>query len=851
MQRRLRSSYRLPRRGVGNVSKVVLTSLIMLLAVMVFARAGTSVHGCADLGALNGTATHAIEINYAGQVMGQAGTDVDSYRGVYWDPDSGGLIDIGVLPGYGYTYANDMNSDGQIAATSIGTGEGRAFVWDPNLASPVTVLEDGLGGNTWAVGIADVTDYVVGGHYVSGSAHACLWWGPGYGTFMDLGTLGGAESFAKGITGTLEVFGESDTGLDYGGIRHACYRSYVHHAQFVDIGALLPNPSTMSSCADHMGGSVIIGSCYIGTDWVGSFYYDGVDMLYLPNIDIADVNEYGEITGKDYTVAGQGRPFVWLDPSDPVNYPISYLDCGPNGGALSASPNDINDMSQVVGYADYTGGSRRACLWEPLWDETYSYECVDLGGLQGATNLVSVALSISEGGQIVGFSNCADAYIHATLWRETSPPVAVFTQEIREVAADGLTVAFDASASSDSDGAIVSYSWDFGDGTSGTGMTVVHDYASPNVAYVVVLTVTDDFGATATASRTVGAAEAAEQEIGELIDDIDATGASPETKKKLKEKVLIAAQLIEARKVHGTQDIEARKVHGDEGAANILQVFDTMVGKYTVVAELTGVEGWDLTCQANLITALLTYQVMIDGVPNYIWHCGCGPTTVGMMVGYWDSMRFNDLIGFDTSVQNADVDSMIASEGHILDYALYPDGLPERDDSKDANPAIDASKIGTPIHSDDCIADFMHTSWCAAGCRYGQTRNDMVAQGFMEYIDYISPSMTRPDGVIVDKYVGTASEVTASYLTWSYLKDEVAAKHPMAFIVDINGDHKMDHLVAVIGYCQIGSARLYAFHSTWDDTIWWANFQLMEKNAYFGIYNGFEFNIVDTSQPQV
>jgi PKD repeat protein len=40
---------------------------------------------------------------------------------------------------------------------------------------------------------------------------------------------------------------------------------------------------------------------------------------------------------------------------------------------------------------------------------------------------------------------------------------------------------------------IVSYSWDFGDGTTKTGITSTHDY-SPSGVYLVTLTVTDDLG---------------------------------------------------------------------------------------------------------------------------------------------------------------------------------------------------------------------------------------------------------------------------------------------------------------------------------------------------------------------
>lgn len=52
-------------------------------------------------------------------------------------------------------------------------------------------------------------------------------------------------------------------------------------------------------------------------------------------------------------------------------------------------------------------------------------------------------------------------------------------------------VEFDASESYDEDGEIVSYSWDFGDGSNGTGVITSHEYSEDD-SYMVKLYVTDD-----------------------------------------------------------------------------------------------------------------------------------------------------------------------------------------------------------------------------------------------------------------------------------------------------------------------------------------------------------------------
>ena len=74
-------------------------------------------------------------------------------------------------------------------------------------------------------------------------------------------------------------------------------------------------------------------------------------------------------------------------------------------------------------------------------------------------------------------------------------PVASFT-----VACDLLDCAADASASSDPDGTVASYAWNFGDGTTASGQTASHSYETEG-SRTITLTVTDDAGATNTTTR--------------------------------------------------------------------------------------------------------------------------------------------------------------------------------------------------------------------------------------------------------------------------------------------------------------------------------------------------------------
>jgi len=86
-------------------------------------------------------------------------------------------------------------------------------------------------------------------------------------------------------------------------------------------------------------------------------------------------------------------------------------------------------------------------------------------------------------------------------------PVSVLAANVPPVAAFGstttnLSAAFDASASTDSDGTIASYAWDFGDSKTGTGVSPTHVYTLPG-SYVASLTVTDNRGGTSTVTHSV------------------------------------------------------------------------------------------------------------------------------------------------------------------------------------------------------------------------------------------------------------------------------------------------------------------------------------------------------------
>jgi len=86
-------------------------------------------------------------------------------------------------------------------------------------------------------------------------------------------------------------------------------------------------------------------------------------------------------------------------------------------------------------------------------------------------------------------------------WLFNVAPTASFTVSA-VVIVEGDSIQFSAIRSSDEDGTIVGYDWDFGDGADGNGQTVAHTYTTAGT-YTVFLRVTDDRGETGSTQKMI------------------------------------------------------------------------------------------------------------------------------------------------------------------------------------------------------------------------------------------------------------------------------------------------------------------------------------------------------------
>jgi PKD repeat protein len=119
----------------------------------------------------------------------------------------------------------------------------------------------------------------------------------------------------------------------------------------------------------------------------------------------------------------------------------------------------------------------------------------------GVFTFSSDGASLQVGGEFTSIGNFTQQQAYAEFSANTAP-VAAFTSTCT-----ALSCSFDARSSSDAQGPLASYAWDFGDGTTATGPTATHTYAT-NGTRQVTMTVTDGDGAQAATTNPVTVASA-------------------------------------------------------------------------------------------------------------------------------------------------------------------------------------------------------------------------------------------------------------------------------------------------------------------------------------------------------
>lgn len=261
--------------------------------------------------------------------------------------------------------------------------------------------------------------------------------------------------------------------------------------------------------------------------------------------------------------------------------------------------------------------------------------------------------------------------------------------------------------------------------------------------------------------------------------------------------------------------------------ASIYLLFSlTLFAQQSTTGELPP-EGIDITGHVSAKDAnYLTY--LIPDVPAYYWRYGCGPTALGMVLGYYDTHGYSSIFSGDASTQTAAVDQAIASTGHYNDYSLpldyYPNLLPD----------LSEVPFGDE-HPNNSIADFMNTSRSADGNYYGWSWSSDIVSSFEDYLSYATT------------YSGTCHTQYLSSFSFAAFMNEMNNNRPMMALVDTDGDGYTDHFITLVGYKQELGVDYYACYQTWDYTVHYYSWTEIASSHPWGIYCVYTFTMVPTS----
>ena len=281
------------------------------------------------------------------------------------------LVDLGSLPGINSSCPDWISGNGLIVGPSengtidplTGWPAIEAVLWrngqiinlgtlGGNESFPISVNDRGqvVGAASNAVSDPLALDFFP----LSGTQTRPFLWQAG--VMQDLGTLGGPDAFAVTVNNRGQVLGLSLTSAN----------------SLAQDGFLWQN-GTMQDIPDALGGTV-----------VNPFY----------------LNNQGQAIGSATLPGDQTQhPFLWQDGA--------FIDLGTLGGD-NGRADWVNELGEVVGTADLPGSQTHDGF---LWKDGVM---MDLGNF----GLSSVAFNINSKSQIVGHSKLVDGTPHAFLWEK-------------------------------------------------------------------------------------------------------------------------------------------------------------------------------------------------------------------------------------------------------------------------------------------------------------------------------------------------------------------------------------------------------------------------------------------------
>jgi len=242
---------------------------------------------------------------------------------------------------------------------------------------------------------------------------------------------------------------------------------------------------------------------------------------WSPNFFVNDDVGNRAQSAPDVAVDGAGNIYVaWSDSRDLNTGPDIYAARSTNGGASFTANVKVNDdagatyqgspsLSVNAGrvHAAWTDERTRGSSWRDI----YSASSADGLSWGPSMRVNDDALPMDfQDASTIAVDASGDAYVAWTDGRTSGQDVYTSSLDVVAPVANagadrtvdqGASFVLDASASTDNLG-IASYAWTFGDGTTGTGPSMSHAYATPGT-YTAMVTVTDRSGNAATSSARI------------------------------------------------------------------------------------------------------------------------------------------------------------------------------------------------------------------------------------------------------------------------------------------------------------------------------------------------------------
>ncbi len=222
--------------------------------------------------------------------------------------------------------------------------------------------------------------------------------------------------------------------------------------------------------------------------------------LYLVKVQSKDITGQQSTWSSPLSVEMQNRaPAQPISPSPQngatniqINTNLTWTGADPDGDSLTYDVY-LDTTNPPIKLVDNQSGStlRPGTL---SYQTTYYWKVISWDGFDGSSSspVWSFTTQASDGSQQPPDDDTNQTNYH---------PVADASLS-EQTGFVGALLIFNGSRSYDPDGYLTKWSWDFGDGTNGVGERTIHMYQTVDI-YNVILTVTDDAGATATDTISV------------------------------------------------------------------------------------------------------------------------------------------------------------------------------------------------------------------------------------------------------------------------------------------------------------------------------------------------------------